>query len=286
MHRSPGGLRQQIDDEADHQVLARRRAFGDEPGRRRQRLGVEPVLHALLLRVRQEQQEADALVAVGEGMVLTTRWSRFAAFSSRERSRGSPNMVCLTLPRIESRASPRGLPNRDDTSPRTINSRWNAALVMAAVIGDAPFPAPFLLPNARPCLSPLAFDDRPDTVMARASTAECGLPGVHAGTTHPGPDFVQRLGGANFELPRQRCGGGAGNTEKPEGYRLVRIHAVVDAGRQVAQRPLLAGRQRIESIADRQGLESGRAAARVRALPERAAGGPEPPPAETPYPRP
>ena len=159
MPRSPGGLHRQIDDEADHQVLARGRALGDEQGKRRQRPGVEPVLHALLLRVR---QGADALVAVGEGMVLTTRWSRFAALSSRERSRGSPNMVCPTLPGIDSKASPRGLPNRDDASLRAINSRWNAALVMAALIGDAPFPAPFLLPDAPPCLSPLAFDDRPD----------------------------------------------------------------------------------------------------------------------------
>ena len=61
---------QQVDDQPDHEVLSRRRAFGDRQGQRGQRLGVEPMVHLLLPEVEEEQQRADALVAVGKGVVL------------------------------------------------------------------------------------------------------------------------------------------------------------------------------------------------------------------------
>lgn len=67
---SGGGFGQQVDDEADHEVLAGHGALGDEQRQRCQRLGIEPVFDALLLEKEQEQQGTDALVTVGEGVVL------------------------------------------------------------------------------------------------------------------------------------------------------------------------------------------------------------------------
>ena len=61
---------QQVDDQPDHQLLSRGSALGDEQGQRHQGLGIEPMLHPLLLQIEQEQEGPDALVAVREGMVL------------------------------------------------------------------------------------------------------------------------------------------------------------------------------------------------------------------------
>ena len=65
-----GGPGQQVDDQPDHEVLPGGRALGDQQRQRGQRLGVEPMVHPFLLEVEEEQQRADALVAVGKGMVL------------------------------------------------------------------------------------------------------------------------------------------------------------------------------------------------------------------------
>ena len=46
------------------------RALRDQQGERGERPGVEPVRHSLLCEIEQEQKSADALVAVGEGVIL------------------------------------------------------------------------------------------------------------------------------------------------------------------------------------------------------------------------
>ena len=81
--RSGGGFGQQVDDEADHQVLAGHGALGDEQREGGQRLGIESVGHVFLLQVEQEQQGTDALVAIGEGMVLDEEVEQVGRFGPR-----------------------------------------------------------------------------------------------------------------------------------------------------------------------------------------------------------